>query len=101
MSQLANNTQFIDASEARPLLLVGNPNVGKSLLFTRLTNRYVTVSNYAGTTVEITTATAEFDAQLRAVVDTPGANGPTPQSADERVTRELLLEYPDADVDQV
>ncbi|MBV8543442.1 MAG: 50S ribosome-binding GTPase, partial [Acidobacteria bacterium] len=46
MSQLANNAQFIDESEARPLLLVGNPNVGKSLLFTRLTNRYVTVSNY-------------------------------------------------------
>src|SRR5262245_26989423 len=74
------------------LLLVGNPNVGKSLLFTRLTNRYVTVSNYAGTTVEITTAVAEFGGQLREVVDTPGANGLTPQSADERVTRDLLLE---------
>src|SRR6059036_1018529 len=102
MSQLATShhrsTSKWESSGGRPLLLVGNPNVGKSLLFTRLTNRYVTVSNYAGTTVEITTATAEFDGQLREVVDTPGANGLTPQSADERVTRDLLLEYPDADV---
>ena len=37
-----------------PLLLVGNPNVGKSVIFGALTRRYVTVSNYPGTTVEIT-----------------------------------------------
>ncbi|MCK5712875.1 MAG: 50S ribosome-binding GTPase, partial [Hyphomicrobiaceae bacterium] len=37
-------------------VLVGNPNVGKSLLFKNLTNRYVTVSNYPGTTVEIVRA---------------------------------------------
>ena len=100
MSQLAL-ARSQPSTDVPKLLLVGNPNVGKSLLFTRLTNRYVTVSNYAGTTVEITTATAEFDGQLREVVDTPGANGLTPQSADERVTRDLLLEYPDADVVQV
>ena len=100
MSQLAL-ARSQPSADVPKLLLVGNPNVGKSLLFTRLTNRYVTVSNYAGTTVEITTATAEFDGQLREVVDTPGANGLTPQSADERVTRDLLLEYPDADVVQV
>jgi len=41
MSQLAIDEPIDDA--ARPLLLIGNPNVGKSLLFTRLTNRYVTV----------------------------------------------------------
>src|SRR5436305_6870883 len=102
MSQLANNAQFIDQSEARPLLLVGNPNVGKSLLFTRLTNRYVTVSNYAGTTVEITSALADLGGgEMREVIDTPGANGLTPQSADERVTRDLLLRNRGADVVQV
>src|SRR4051812_2949603 len=37
---------------ARPLriALVGNPNVGKSVVFGRLTGQYVTVSNYPGTT---------------------------------------------------
>ena len=87
--------------ETRKLLLIGNPNVGKSLLFTRLTNRYVTVSNYPGTTVEITTAKAELDGELRDVIDTPGTNSLAPQSNDERVTRDLLLQWPDADVVQV
>src|SRR5947208_15511043 len=83
------------------VLLIGNPNVGKSLLFTRLTNRYVTVSNYPGTTVEITTAKAELEGELREVIDTPGTNSLAPQSNDERVTRDLLLQWPDADVVQV
>ena len=41
---------------ARPLriALVGNPNVGKSVVFGRLTGRYATVSNYPGTTVAVT-----------------------------------------------
>src|SRR5436190_1989316 len=83
------------------VLLIGNPNVGKSLLFTRLTNRYVTVSNYPGTTVEITTAKAEIGGELCEIVDTPGTNGLTPQSNDERVARDILLASPDADVIQV
>src|SRR3954471_4835848 len=101
MSQLANNTQFIDASEARPLLLVGNPNVGKSLLFTRLTNRYVTVSNYPGTTVEMTTATALIGDERRSIIDTPGINSLLPQSEDEIVARDLLLRETNIDVMQV
>ncbi len=100
MSQLAL-ARSAPESEARKLLLIGNPNVGKSLLFTRLTNRYVTVSNYPGTTVEITTAKAELEGELREVIDTPGTNSLAPQSNDERVTRDLLLQWPDADVVQV
>ncbi|NNE46627.1 MAG: hypothetical protein HKN37_08195, partial [Rhodothermales bacterium] len=42
------------------LILVGNPNVGKSLLFKNLTNRFVIVSNYPGTTVEVVRAQAGF-----------------------------------------
>jgi ferrous iron transport protein B len=100
MSQLAL-LKATTTDAPRRLLLVGNPNVGKSLLFTRLTNRYVTVANYPGTTVEITSAIAEFDGALCEVIDTPGANGLTPQSADERVTRDLLLRHRDAGVVQV
>ena len=36
------------------ILLMGNPNVGKSAIFSRLTGANVIVSNYAGTTVEFT-----------------------------------------------
>src|SRR6266568_359937 len=100
MSQLAL-VRSTPESQTRKLLLVGNPNVGKSLLFTRLTNRYVTVSNYPGTTVEITTAKAEIGGELCDIVDTPGTNGLTPQSNDERVARDILLASPGADVIQV
>jgi len=89
------------ASPTRKLLLVGQPNVGKSLIFTRLTQRYATVSNYPGTTVEITSALAEVDGQLREVVDTPGTNTLAPQSYEERVTRDLLIADGEADVVQV
>lgn len=87
-------------SQPRKLLLVGQPNVGKSLLFTRLTQRYATVSNYPGTTVEITSALADLGGELREVVDTPGTNTLSPQSFEESVTRDLLL-LSDADVVQV
>jgi ferrous iron transport protein B len=83
------------------LLLIGNPNVGKSLLFGCLTNRYVTVSNYPGTTVEITSAKATIAGQSRLVIDTPGTNGLIPHSDDERVARDMLLTSPGADVLQV
>lgn len=37
----------------KKIAIVGSPNVGKSMLFNRLTGTYVTVSNYPGTTVEV------------------------------------------------
>ena len=105
MSQLAMNhcgsVKGREKSEGRPLLLVGNPNVGKSLLFTRLTNHYVTVSNYPGTTVEMTTAVATIAGERRSIIDTPGINSLLPQSEDEIVARDLLLRERDIDVVQV
>jgi ferrous iron transport protein B len=102
MSQLASCHRTPDSLTAEPrLLLIGNPNVGKSLIFGYLTNRYVTVSNYPGTTVEITTAKATIAGSARLVIDTPGTNGLIPQSDDERVARDILLTSPGADVVQV
>jgi len=73
------------------LVLVGNPNVGKSVIFGLLTGRYVTVSNYPGTTVEVTRGYATHAGARVAVTDTPGINTLIPQSEDERVTRDILL----------
>ncbi len=73
------------------VLLVGNPNVGKSALFGALTGNYVTVSNYPGTTVEIARGTATLDGARVAVIDTPGTNSFLPSTDDERVTRDMLL----------
>ena len=84
----------VTAEQSRPrfrrIALVGNPNVGKSVIFGALTGTYATVSNYPGTTVEVTRATARADAAVE-VIDTPGVNSLTPNSEDERVTRDILL----------
>jgi ferrous iron transport protein B len=78
---------------ARPLrlALVGNPNVGKSVVFSRLTGRYAVVSNYPGTTVAITNGRALVGAEVCDVIDTPGVNALRGSiSEDERITRDLL-----------
>ena len=78
---------------AHPLriALVGNPNVGKSVIFGRLTGRYVTVSNYPGTTVAVTRGRATVGAEVCDIIDTPGVNALEGSlSEDEKVTRDLL-----------
>jgi ferrous iron transport protein B len=81
-----------DVSRRRKIALVGNPNVGKSVLFGKLTGQYVIVSNYPGTTVEVSRGTATINRETVEVIDTPGVNSLVPQSEDERVTRDILLE---------
>jgi ferrous iron transport protein B len=78
---------------ARPLriALVGNPNVGKSVVFGRLTGRYATVSNYPGTTVAVTRGRALVGAEVCDVIDTPGVNTfEGAISEDEHITRVIV-----------
>src|SRR6266511_5965825 len=78
---------------ARPLriALVGQPNVGKSVVFGRLTGRYVTVSNYPGTTVAITKGRSLVGAEVCDVIDTPGVNALDGTiTEDERITRDVV-----------
>ena len=82
-------TIMLQEDQGPQILLVGNPNVGKSVLFNLLTGTYVNVSNYPGTTVEV------FRGRLKGplswvVIDTPGVNSLLPRSEDERVTRDIL-----------
>ena len=57
------------------ILLVGNPNVGKSVLFKNLTGRYVTVSNYPGTTVDVVQAPTRLgDADCNGAVSLADVN---------------------------
>ena len=83
------------------VILVGNPNVGKSVVFGALTGRYVNVSNYPGTTVEITRGEARDRGNTLEVIDTPGVYSLLPMSEDERVTRDILMREPGARVLQV
>lgn len=78
-------------SNLNKVILIGNPNVGKSALFGLLTGRYVTVSNYPGTTVEVAYGNAVLNKIKSIVIDTPGVNSLVPMSEDERVTRDMLL----------
>lgn len=73
------------------IALVGNPNVGKSVIFGLLTGKYVTVSNYPGTTVEVSYGNISFDSKRFVLIDTPGTNSLIPMSEDEKVTRDILL----------
>lgn len=71
----------------KSVALVGNPNVGKSLVFNYLSGLYVDVSNYPGTTVELTQGRyRDYD-----VFDSPGVYGISSFTAEEAVTRDILL----------
>ena len=80
---------------------MGSPNVGKSLIFNRLSGAYVTVSNYPGTTVEVTRARAKVDGMEYELLDTPGMYSLMPLTEEERVARAILLRQKPAAVLQV
>ncbi len=88
----------MDASggSCKKVALVGNPNVGKSVLFNALTGAYVTVSNYPGTSVEVSRGSANIGGRQCQIIDTPGMYALLPITEEERVAREILLnESPD------
>jgi len=75
------------------VLLIGNPNVGKSALFYKLSGKYVSVSNYPGTTVDITRGKRRIGEHHEVeFVDTPGFYSLTTITEEENVTKRLLLE---------
>jgi len=89
--QCHGSGEVLVATQDDQVILVGNPNVGKSALFGALTGRYVTVSNYPGTTVEFTQGTLLQKSQRLVLIDTPGIQSLIPFSEDERATRDILL----------
>ncbi|MDF1536224.1 MAG: ferrous iron transport protein B [bacterium] len=76
------------------ILMVGNPNVGKSALFNRLTSSYVVVSNYPGTTVALSNGRMKHEGVEYAIVDTPGMYSLFPITEEERVARRMIMEEP-------
>jgi ferrous iron transport protein B len=91
MSVQGNTAAEITESRSaeKRLVLVGQPNVGKSKIFSLLTGQYVMVSNYPGTTVEVSSGMAtELDYR---VVDTPGIGGVVPRSEEELVALQTLM----------
>jgi len=78
----------IDIPEgARKIVLAGNPNVGKSVFFNAFTGLYVDVSNYPGTTLEISHGLYGPDI----IIDTPGVYGISSFNDEERIARDIIL----------
>ncbi|MCS7197078.1 MAG: ferrous iron transporter B [Candidatus Bipolaricaulota bacterium] len=80
------------------IVLVGAPNVGKSLLFHRLTGTYATVSNYPGTTIEVAHGVVDLSLLGKGLgdrsyelLDTPGLRSLLPITEEEQITKEILL----------
>jgi len=74
----------------KKIVLVGNPNVGKSVIFGALTGKYADVSNYPGTSVEITLGEIFIGNAAYELVDSPGVNSLVPRSEDEQVTLSII-----------
>ncbi|QQR57570.1 MAG: ferrous iron transporter B [Candidatus Melainabacteria bacterium] len=76
------------ATKRKHVVLVGNPNVGKSVIFNALSGLNADVSNYPGTTIDIAHASlSEFD-----LYDSPGVYGISSINDEERATRKIMLE---------
>jgi len=72
------------------VVLVGNPNVGKSLLFSRITGKGVISSNYAGTTIALKTGKFSFDNNEYELFDAPGVYSLEPFSQSEAATLAII-----------
>jgi ferrous iron transport protein B len=72
--------------------LLGTPNVGKSALFNRLTGRYVTVSNYPGTSIEVARGSGVLDGTAIELLDTPGMYSLLSTTEEEAVARRVVVE---------
>ena len=80
------------------ILLIGQPNVGKSSLLNALVGPKVTVSNYPGTTVELTSAKKRFNNTEIEFIDTPGIYSISDRSEEEKITEKTLFK---GDIDGV
>lgn len=76
------------------VLLIGHPNVGKSAVFSHLTDKFAVISNYPGTTVEVMTGICRKGRLEIEIIDTPGIYSLYPLTAEESITRTILASTP-------
>ena len=87
MAHRPTGSPLAAASGTATIVLAGNPNVGKSVFFNALTGTYVDVSNFPGTTVELTRGKYEGSD----IVDSPGIYGVSSFNEEETVARDVIL----------
>ena len=74
------------------ILLIGNQNVGKSALFSRLTGVNVVTSNYPGTTIGLKKGKTKLNNEITEIIDIPGIYTLEPTSKAEEIAVKMLEE---------
>ena len=81
-----------EPQKVKHILLVGNPNVGKSTIFNLLCNKNQKTGNYAGVTVASHQGTYIYQGEEVEIVDLPGSYSIYPTSEDEAIFTKYLIE---------
>jgi len=82
----------MDIQKVKTILLMGNPNVGKSVVFSRLTGANVIASNYPGSTIEFTKGLMRIEGSKKELIDVPGTYSLEPTNTAEEVAVKMLDE---------
>jgi ferrous iron transport protein B len=82
----------MNTSNKKQILLVGNPNVGKSTVFNLLCNKKQKTGNYAGVTVASHSGNYDFQGETVEVIDLPGSYSIYPSSEDEAILSKFLVD---------
>lgn len=99
--EIVSEAPQIQKSSGKRLLLVGNPNSGKSTLFNALTGLNQRIGNFPGVTVEKKTGQLKLGKEKLEVVDLPGTYSLVPRSEDEKVTYEYLIDQDRNDKEEI
>ena len=84
------NQNTMKTEETMKILLMGNPNVGKSVIFSKVTGVHVESSNYVGTTIDYTLGKVHFQNKEAIMIDVPGTYSLEASSEAEKVAVNLL-----------
>ncbi|SIS83454.1 ferrous iron transport protein B [Chryseobacterium gambrini] len=82
----------MQSAHKKQILLVGNPNVGKSTVFNALSNKKQKTGNYAGVTVASHSGTYSYKNEEVEIIDLPGSYSIYPSSEDEAIFSKFLID---------
>ena len=85
----------MNTSNKKQILLVGNPNVGKSTVFNLLCNKKQKTGNYAGVTVASHSGDYDYQGENIEIIDLPGSYSIYPSSEDEAILSKFLIKEQD------